>query len=160
MKFSTKEDLEIPIWDVFDSLSDFDGFEKAALRRGADVARVSEGGDSPVGMSWQVRARLRGKMREFVVTLSEHDGPNQLLYDITSNGIKAQFLIELVALSRKRTRMRMELDVRPKTLPARLLMQSAKLARNTLNKRYKTRISHFSEDLEDRYNRGLKSTLG
>lgn len=160
MKFSTKEDLEIPIWDVFDSLSDFDAFEKAALRRGADVTRVNEGGDTPVGMSWQIRAQLRGKMRDLVVTLAEHDGPNQISYDVTSGGVKALFLIELVALSRKRTRMRMELDLRPKTLPARLLMQSAKLARNTLNKRYKTRIAHFAEDLEDRHKRAQKPSLG
>lgn len=160
MKFSTKEDLEVPIGDVFERLTDFDGFEKAALRYGADVVRVDEGGETPVGMSWQLKAKIRGKLRKFVVTLAEHDRPNEISYDITSPAIRAQFLIELVALSRKRTRMRMELDVRPKTLPARLLMQSAKLTRNTLNKRYKTRIGHFAEDLEDRYKRSAKPNLG
>ena len=50
--------------------------------------------------------------------------------------------------------MRIELDVRAKTLSARLMMQSAKLMRNTLNKRFKTRIAHFATDLEDRHKRG------
>ena len=157
MKFSTKEDLEIPIDDVFHMLSDFDGFERAILRHGADVTRTDKMGVAGVGASWTARATVRGKKREFVVKLVEFDCPNQMLFDVKTKNMTATFLVELVAMSRTRTRMRVELDVRPQTLSARLLMQSAKLARNTLNRRYKTRIAHFATDLEERYKKGLRT---
>ena len=157
MKFSTKEDLEIPIDDVFEMLSDFDGFERAILRYGAEVSRTDKLGSVGVGMAWKARASVRGKKRDFVVILAEYDRPDQMRFDLTSKNMIGSFLVELVAMSRARTRMRVELDIRPQTLSARLLMQSAKLARNTLNRRYKTRIAHFSNDMEDRHKKGLRT---
>jgi len=157
MKFSTKEDLEMPIEVVFEMLSDFDGYERAILQRGADITRTDSLSAKGVGMTWAAKAKLRGKMRKFDVSLVEYDVPNQMRFKAVSKNIEASFLLELVALSRARTRMRVELDVKPQTLSARLLMQSAKLARNTLNRRYKTRIAHFATDLEERHKKGLRT---
>ncbi len=157
MKFSTKEDLEIPIEETFGLLSDFESFERAGMRHGAEISRTDKLTTPSVGMGWKVRATMRGKPRNFTIELSEYDRPNQMTFNVNSKNVKAHFLVELVALSRNRTRMRVELDVRPRTLSARLLMQSAKLARNTLNRRYKNRISHFATDLEDRHKRNLKA---
>lgn len=156
MKFSTKEDLEIGIDDVFEMLSDFDGFERKIMRHGVDVTRLDQMGTAGVGAKWRAKAEFRSKMRDFDVELTKYDRPNELVFTTESGGMKATFTVELVALSRNRTRMRVELDVKPKTLPARLLMQSARLAKNTLNKRYKTRVANFSEDLEDRFVRGIR----
>lgn len=157
MKFSTKEDMEIPIADCFEMLSDFETFERAGLRRGADIARTDDLGRVAVGASWSIKAEIRGKDREFLVELVEFERPNEMRFAAVSGGMTASFLVELVALSRGRTRMRVELEVKPKTLSARLLMQSAKLARNTLNRRYKHRIAHFATDLEDRYKRDMRA---
>lgn len=159
MKFATKEDLEVPIDTVFSMLTDFESFERAAMRHGADIARDDPNAVTGVGLSWQVKATLRGKRRTFTVVMSEYDPPHQMVFDASSDAMGSKFLVELVALSRNRTRMRNELDVRPKTLAARLLLQSAKLARSTLNRRFKTRVAHFAEDLEDRYKRSLKPTI-
>ena len=156
MKFSTKEDLEVPIDTVFEMLSDFEGFERAAMRHGAEIARLDPAAPVGVGLAWRVKAAIRGRQRKFLVHLSEFERPSQMAFEAESDAMKGLFLVELVALSRNRTRMRMALDVRPQTLAARLMMQSAKLARNTLNRRYKTRIAHFAEDMEDRHKRSLK----
>lgn len=156
MKFSTKEDLEIPIGDAFEMLSDFDGFERAILRHGAEVTRTDELTSAGEGMAWKTSAPVRGKVRDFDVKLVEYDNPNQMLFEVTTKNMGGTFLVELVALSRARTRLRVELDVRPQSLSARLLMQSAKLARNTLNRRYKTRIAHFATDLEERHKKSLR----
>ena len=43
MKFSTREDIEAPVDHVFAEVSDFAGFERRALRHGADITRLDEG---------------------------------------------------------------------------------------------------------------------
>ncbi len=155
MKFATKEDLEAPIADVFDMLCDFEIFERAALRNGADVTRLGHDAEPGEGITWEVDTHLRGKRRRIKVVLSRFERPTLMGFDAASNAMKGTVNIELVALSRARTRMRVELDVRPLTLSARVLMQSAKLARNTLTRRYKTRVAQFAETLEERHKQAL-----
>jgi hypothetical protein len=157
MKFSTKEDMEIGIDEVFVLLSDFDGFERMFMQRGVDITRLDQTAVIGVGTKWAANAEFRGRRRDFEVELVDYDRPNCMQFKTESGGMTAKFTVELVALSRNRTRMRVELDVKPKTLPARLLMQSARLARNNLNRRYKTRVANFAEDMEDRYVRGLRA---
>ncbi len=153
MKFSAKEDLEAPIAQVFRNLSDFGAYERAAMRLGADVTK-GQAEDAPcVGMTWHVRAEIRGKMRDIDLELARYEAPHLMFYNLQSANLRGVFEVELVAMSKGRTRMRMSIDVRPKNLPTRLLLQSAKLARNTLNRRYKSRIRSFARDLEARCNR-------
>ena len=42
MKLNVRQDIDLPIARVFARLSDFDGWQKAALRRGAEVARTDK----------------------------------------------------------------------------------------------------------------------
>lgn len=157
MKFSTKEDAEIPIEELFSLLSDFDSFERIAMRHGIEITRVDETPHPIEGMRWAARGQLRGKIRDVDVVLTRYDSPSEMMFMASSNGIHATFLTELVALSRNRTRARFELDIKPKTLSARLVLQSARLARSTLTKRYKTRVANYVEDLEDRFLRGARA---
>ena len=53
MKFSTKEDIDAPIDAVFEMLCEFDQFERAAMRRGAEVQRVDQLAEPGVGMLWE-----------------------------------------------------------------------------------------------------------
>jgi hypothetical protein len=62
---------------------------------------------------------------------------------------------ELVALSRGRTRMTVTLVLQPRTLAARLMMQSLRLARNNLTKRFKVRLGEYAAEVEDRYTRSV-----
>ena len=61
---------------------------------------------------------------------------------------------ELVALSKNRTRVMMSVDIKPLNLSARLLVQSLKLAKTSLTKKFKLRVSEFAKTLEERHARG------
>ncbi|MDG1354009.1 MAG: hypothetical protein P8P70_12775 [Sulfitobacter sp.] len=64
------------------------------------------------------------------------------------------FTIELVALSKSRTRLMVSFDIKPLNLSARLLVQSLKLAKTSLTKKFKLRVAEFAKTLEDRHKRG------
>jgi len=61
--------------------------------------------------------------------------------------------VDLVALSRGRTRLSVDLALEPRSISGRLMVQSLKLARNNLTKRFRLRVADYAVDLEDRYKR-------
>lgn len=150
MKFSTSEDIEAPMEHVFAQVSDFSGFERRALRQGADVRRL---GDGPVaaGSAWDVAFKLRGRDRQMRATLAKIEVPEVYQIDAQSEGMSAVTIVELVALSPRRTRLNVSLDLRPRSLTARVLLQSMKLAKTKLNKRFKARVLEYAEEIEESY---------
>ena len=146
MKLPAREDIDAPIADVFANLLDFDGFERAALRRGADVLRRDADGQP----RWDISFTYRHRLRKISVTLARQDAPHVLDFGIRSPNIDAQFLIELVALGASRTRMNCTLEVKPRSLAARIFLQSLRLARSRVLKRYRLRIAQLAAMVEAR----------
>ena len=153
MKFSTKEDVEAPIDAVFEMLCDFESFERSAMRRGAEVQRVDQLKVPGPGMTWRVAFDLRGKRREMELEMVTFDRPDEMVLESTSPGLLGQMRFELMALSRDRTRVLVELEVKPLNLSARLLVQSLKLAKNSLTRKYKLRVAEYAKAMEERYSR-------
>ena len=153
MKFKAKEDIEAPIEYVFGVVSDFEALEKQAMRRGADVRRTDALEEPGEGMSWDIVFPFRGKTRALAVQTMQYAPPNRMSFDGRMHGIAGTFDVELLALSRGRTRMILEIDLKPESLSARLLIQSVKLARGSINKRFQKRIADFAKTMEDRYGR-------
>lgn len=151
MNFSTKEDIEAPIDAVFEMLCEFESFERSAMRRGAEVQRVDNLVASGVGMTWDTVFEMRGKRRELRIEMVTFDRPNDMVLETTSPGLIGQMSFELMALSRSRTRINVELNIKPLTLSARLLVQSMKLAKASLTRKYKMRIGEYAKGMEDRY---------
>ncbi|MBE1285658.1 MAG: SRPBCC family protein [Rhodobacteraceae bacterium] len=153
MEFSSKEDIEAPIQDVFAALSEFEAFERSAIRRGVDVQRVDESAQIQVGMAWEIEFDMRGKRRKAVVTLTRYEPETEIAFEAAGSGLKGQFELDLMALSPQRTRMSVSLQMEAKSLPARLFLQSLKLARGNLSKRFKLKVADYAKALEDRFSR-------
>ncbi|MEM8653381.1 MAG: SRPBCC family protein [Pseudomonadota bacterium] len=153
MKFATKEDVEAPISTVFGMLSDFEVFERSAIRRGAEVNRVGEHEYPREGQTWRSSFVLRGKTRNVEVELVRYAPPMAMEFEAISGGLTTKLNVDLVALASNRTRITVEFDVKPRTLPARLFVQSMKLAKNNLTKRYKLRVAEFARTIEEKYTR-------
>lgn len=150
MKFSTREDIDAPIDEVFQELCDFEMYERQAIRRGAEVQRTDKRTSPGVGMTWDVSFVMRGKQRDMTLLTDRFEAPNLLGVTAVSTGIEADFALELIALSRTRTRITVGLELKPKNLPTRLLVQSLKLAKGSLTKRFKLRMAEYARTIETR----------
>ena len=82
------------------------------------------------------------------------DPPNGLQVDIMSKNIEGVSVIELVPLSPSRTRLAVSIDLSAKSLTARLMLQSMKLAKASLSNRFKTRLRDYAQEIEARQRRG------
>ena len=153
MQFTGKEDIEAPIDAVFAEITDFTRFERGAMRRGAEVERTDSLTEPGIGMSWQTRFKLRGRMRDVTLRLSEYDPPNGIVIAAEAATVEAVMRVDLVALSRARTRLAVDLSVTPRTLAGRLMIQSMKLAKGNLSKRFRLRVADYAMDVEDRHKR-------
>ncbi|EEB84183.1 SRPBCC family protein [Roseobacter sp. GAI101] len=153
MKFSTKEDIEAPIDAVFDMLCEFDQFERAAMRRGAEVQRVDQLTAPATGMQWEAAFDMRGKRREIQIDMDCFERPTEMRLATTSPGLAGDMAFELMALSRNRTRIIVTLEIKPSNLSARLLVQSLKLAKTSLTNKYKLRVNEYAKGMEERYKR-------
>ena len=147
MKFSSKEDIETPIDRVFEQLTNFEMFERAAIRRGVEIERERDTAQPVVGMAWKARFEMRGRSREARVELMHLDRPNTMRFDAIGKGVDGSFFIDLLPLSPRSTRISVVLDIEPKTLSARLLIQSMKLAKTNRTKRFRKKVREFAKTL-------------
>jgi hypothetical protein len=148
MKFSTKEDIDAPIDAVFAFLSDFGHFERLALGRGIDVQRRKTGPEAHP--AWDIHLEYQGKPRDVALALSACQPPTGLCFDADSSGLAAVFTLALEPLSPHRTRMAVAIEVTPRTMAARLLLQPLKLAKSGLTTRFKLKVADYAKQLEER----------
>jgi len=150
MHFETREDLDCSISQAFAAITDFESFERSAIRRGIEVQRIGTLAPSQGDLAWDAAFVFRGTQRNMHLSLTDFDPPNAITLAASGNGMTGDMQVELLALSPRRTRMSVALSLTPKTLAARLLVQSLKLARNKLNRKFRLRVAEFAKLTEER----------
>jgi len=148
MQFTSNEDVEASIEQTFDSLSDFENLERLALRRGAEIQRVDGLDVKGVGMTWKGVFDLRGSERAFKVVIVGYERPHLIVGEMNTDGIDVELTVDLIALSPNRTRLKVNVKLQPRSLSARLILQSARLAKGNLDRRFKKKIQNFAADIE------------
>jgi len=151
MKFSNRVDVALPADKLFETLTDIPSLERAAMKKGVVMRRLDSLAEKAAGMSWDVGFRLRGKPRQMVVDVTRYDAPVRIEYSGTSAGFEVTLVLEFKDLAPSRSRMSTVLEIKPRTLGGRLLLQSARLGRANLDRRYDERIKSFLRDLESRH---------
>ena len=150
MKFSTRKDVKVPIDQAFALICDFGAYERSAMRRGAEVRRMDDMTKPGAGMKWAASFKMRGKKRDLEMEMTRFERSNEICVLSSTSGIDGTGQIELLALSRNRTRVSVVFELKPTNLSAQLLVQSLKLAKNSLTKRYKLRVAEYAKSIEDR----------
>lgn len=150
MKFTSKTDLNASLNATFAAFADFEAFERQGLRAGAEIERIDDLVTPGPGMMWRVKAEYRGKMRRLEIELVDYDPPNMLKFRAASDLLDAEIKIDLIALSAKKTRAAVDVNVAAKSLSGRLLLQTARLAKGNLNRRFASGLDRFGTFLENR----------
>jgi len=153
VRLQTKLDVEAPLAFVYQSLADFDGWERSAMRRGADVNRTDKLRQPGPGMTWIARFRYRGKDRVVSIRIDAMDAPGHLAISAFSPVVEGRCRMDLLELGARRTRVHFDLDTKPKTFAARLYLQSLKLARARVERNLDKRVAGLGAEIEDRFRR-------
>ena len=149
MKLSAKTDIEAPIAYVYASLADHGQWEADARRRGIEVERPEGTPTQGVGAAWRIEAPFRGKIRKIVLTVQEMTPHHRLGMGFDGQTFEGEMVLELLAMSPRSTRMRLLLDLRPKTLSARLFLNTLRLAKARVQGRLDTRLRQFGSRIQE-----------
>ena len=147
MKLSTREDIEAPIPTVYAAVTDFDGFERQLLRRGVDVTRDEACPPDVPGARWNAMFSWRGRQQNLDAELVSIERDQGYAIESRSSGVVCLSVVDLVALSKSRTRLFVSVDLRPTTLSSRLFIHSLKLAKGSLGRRFKARVADFASGI-------------
>lgn len=150
MNFTGRTEIKANINATFAAFADFEAFERSVRRSGAEIERVDELTTPGPGMMWRIVADFRGKTRKIDVELKDYDPPEALLFSGVSTGFDAEIKIDLIPLSGRETRARISADITARSLAAKLILQSARLTKGKLNKRFRERFRRFGDEMTQR----------
>jgi hypothetical protein len=153
MKLTAKTDLEMPAAAVFASLLDLPAWEREAIRNGVEIERPAGTPATGVGAEWRIRAHFRGKARKVRLRIAEMTQDQQLLLDMDSPSVEGTTRVEVMVLSPRRSRLRVDLEVKPKTLAARLFINTLRLAKGRAQARLETRLGQLGARIKERHDR-------
>jgi uncharacterized protein YndB with AHSA1/START domain len=151
MNLETTYDLDAPAEYIFQRITDHADFEALLMGYGANIERLDDETSLNVGMKWAIDGVFRGKQRQVEVALTSLTDNELVSYQSESKDVNAVVDMKLDALSAQKTRFSVDLKPKANTISARLILQSAKLARKTLEKRINRRFADFCQRLEDDY---------
>ena len=138
MKFSTRVDVDAPPEDTFAAFADFTQYVRLAEKRGAKVEILAH----PV-FAWRARFDWNGKARDLDGGVTRFDPPKGFAAEMAAGGLDGTIDVEVAPLDPGRARVRVAMEWRPRTKAGRILLQSLKLVKGTLDERFARRVAEF-----------------
>ena len=146
MQFGAKKDVALPQQVFFDRMADFQMFERVAIQRDVDVTRRGSMA-SAEGLKWDCTFKYRRRVRKACVHLKTFNAPENMVFSVTNPALDIRLEITFTALSKTQTRFQVSAILKPKTLTARLLVQSMKMTRSKYNQRFQKRVAEVANEL-------------
>ncbi len=147
MKFVTEEIVDAPLDVVFAHLTDFERFERDAVAAGAVLRRTDTMPAPGIGMGWTAQFVARGKDRNLTAEVTQFHAPTQLGFAGKVGGMEGDLMIDLQPQGADQTQLVVMLDLRARSISARILLQSLKLARGRVAKRFRKRVRKFARQV-------------
>lgn len=146
MHFSTSEVIHAPRDAVFAAITDFDAIERQVIRAGGTLTRT--GGPGPEA-TWQGTASFRGTERDFTSRVADWTPPGGYRLASETSGLDALVDLRCIAVNEATTRLEILVDLKPRSMKARILLNSLKLMRSQINARFKQRIRRFADSIAE-----------
>lgn len=147
MKFSTRLDTDLAPAELFQTISDFERLERLLARRGAIVRRIDPATEPGTGIAWDIGFDWRGKRRDTRMDVTRFDRPETIIIEGAAELFTYTLDMTVIALTLRKARLQFQLDVRPRSMKARLLLQTAKLGKGQLDRKFGLRVEQFITDL-------------
>ncbi len=153
MKLTAKTDLEAPLFFLYACIADTDYWEREAVRRGVAIERPADVPLKRTGAVWLVQVPFRGRLRKFQLRIDSMVQDQSMTFSFEGQSMTGTAQLETKALSARRSRLRVTVEVKPKTLTARLFLNTLRLARRPAEARFEKRLGQLAARIEDRYAR-------
>ncbi|MDB9966321.1 SRPBCC family protein [Planktomarina temperata] len=144
MNFSSHEDIEAPAQAVFAALCDHGQFQRVMQQRGIAMRRVDDRPEVGPGMAWGIDFKFRGRARKLRCLVTEVQAPERLCLSNESDGLTGDMAISVVTLAPNRSRLLVSVEMKPKNLSARLLLQSMRFEKGSLDRKFKSRLHDWA----------------
>ncbi|WP_111557683.1 SRPBCC family protein [Paracoccus sediminilitoris] len=151
MKFSTRIDTDLPAEKLFEAIGDFDALERMLIGKGASVSRIDPKQEPGITMGWNVGFDWRGRRRDLRLAVTRFDRPEQITMVGRSDALDLLVNATVVALSRVKSRLIFETEVKPRNMKARLMLQTAKLGKGQMDRRFQRRVGAFVTQMSGRH---------
>lgn len=151
MKFSTRIDTDLPAEKLFEAIGDFDALERMLIGKGASVSRIDPKQETGITMGWNVGFDWRGRRRDLRLAVTRFDRPEQITMVGRSDALDLLVNATVVALSRVKSRLIFETEVKPRNMKARLMLQTAKLGKGQMDRRFQRRVGAFVTQMSGRH---------
>lgn len=115
------------------------------IRRGVAVSRADDMQDGTRG--WNLAFDWRGQRRALRLVLVQFDRPEKIALKGESSSFELRLDMSVVALARNRSRLIFELDVKPRNMRARLVLQTAKLGKAQIDRKLEAKVAGFVDDV-------------
>lgn len=148
MQISHTEELDAPIGHVFAACTDFADFKRRAEARGARITRKDDLAAPGVGMAWTIATKLHGRDRLIDVEVVTFDRPEAMALRSITGGLDGLAVLDLREIRGGRTQLGLAIDVKAENFPARLVLQTLKLARTRLTRQLRQRLGAFAKRVE------------
>ena len=147
MNFSTRQDTELPAEALFAAISDFPRMERILVRRGAWLRRQDGNGAPGLGSAWLIGFDWRGKAREVQLKVTTWEPSERLGFSGQSELFNLEIIATIVALSPGKSRLLFEVELQPRGMKARLMLQTARLGKAQLDRKFALGIADFVQKL-------------
>ena len=97
--------------------------------------------------------KFRNTLRQAQVDVIGFNPPKTLVFQSVIRGLTSEVLIGFTARSNGQTRLTFGLNLLPKTLSARIFVQSLKFVRDKIYARFAAGVGAFVQDISDDFGR-------
>lgn len=150
MEILAKHLINAPAEFVYDYLTDFGEFESVLLSLGAYIERRDNLSEDGIGMKWAIEGDYRGKFREVELTLVGMAPPEMLAFESNSKDLRSEITVDLTDHT-DQTSLELIIAPFPKTISAKLIFQSVKLAKKAVEGRLTSRLGDLATQIEAQY---------